>query len=139
MTSKEKIIKFMELKSEALQKYSKHVYFVEADKKAILKWDDKDCDDVWGDLLFDVDCNESLSDMNTCPFCIMHDPYSKNRCKDFCEYAGNHGVCGNNVDSTYDKILQELYNGNMEPTITRCIEIPKIIKQVEKESKIEKE
>ena len=87
MNAKEKLIAVMELKANRLPKLSP-AYFNEADRRAMLKWNDERCKDTVDEMIYEISngieagkiyCNLGTS---TCAFCFYH----QDSCE-FCEYA----------------------------------------------------
>ncbi len=73
MTSKEKLIKFMELKHDIFFKATGIQYFTERDKNLIKKWRDEDCDRIFDTIESNILFTPANSIAGAvCPFCIFH-------------------------------------------------------------------
>jgi hypothetical protein len=124
LTSRSRIIAFMELKNSCLEENEIAGYFRDGDRDAILSWDDKLCNKVWNKLeigiLIRCEDFQEISDMYLCPFCLAHDLQlvsiaREDSCKN-CEYGRNHGICFIE-GSDYIRIVEELRESYNEESI----------------------
>lgn len=118
MTSKEKIIKFMEKKQEVLARHSKkRVYFGVKDKRDIEKWPDKRCDAIWEGLTRD-----GYYGAGSCPFCLY---LGDEECSE-CSYGKRHGICGDWHSSYY-----YLFSARNSVTMGERMEIEEFVEKLE--------
>ena len=109
MNYQEKLIKFVQLKNEIIEKEIDIKYVNQEDIDNIKKWDNIICEEIYVELISAIKSfgRKGLND-DTCIWCIkkyIEYEYRREAC-DNCEYKINHGECGNN-DSTYNKYSQD--------------------------------
>lgn len=106
MTYKNKIKRFLELKSDVLGANSKLMYD-KNDEKAIDKWKEDECFRVWIRIVYEIliEGNHGLGQA-VCPFCIKHNKiyYDECNCKK-CEWGKNHGYC-HWTNGDYEKMIK---------------------------------
>jgi hypothetical protein len=101
MTPNEKIIMFMEEKSNLIKNhFNTNSYFNDGDKAEILlEWSEESADKVWKQLKNNLPI-KSLH-IDSCPFCL----YNKTDCSN-CGYSKRHGKCStNNLMNDFGKII----------------------------------
>ena len=102
MKYQEKLIKFIQLKNEIIEKESDIKYIVQEDINNIKKWDNILCEKVYVDLISEIKSfgRRGLND-DTCIWCLkkyIETGWRDDEC-DNCEYKINHGECGDNGSS----------------------------------------
>lgn len=113
MKTKEKIIKFMELKQAKIHSlYQKkdivNIPFFTAEDHAIIeKWTEKKAKEVWNIMKQNIkdipyECIGLISEV--CPFCVYH-----NLDCNKCNYAKNHGEECEDLNSLCEKIMENIY------------------------------
>ncbi len=102
MNYQEKLIKFVQLKNEIIEKESDIKYIVQEDIDIIKKWDNIICEKIYVELISEIKSfgRNGLAD-DTCIWCLKK--YIESGCRgddcDDCEYKINHGECGDNGSS----------------------------------------
>jgi hypothetical protein len=115
MTPQEKIVAFMEMKRDFIEKSlkkSKQItpsYFVKEDKEAILKWSDK----IALKVLSELDSASRLINCN-CPFCISHRDKDGNVSCETCKYGKIHGKCKSGFYDDYSIIADQFHKTSPE-------------------------
>ena len=103
MTYKEKLVKFVKLKKEHIEKFG-FVYADHRDYEDIKSWTEEKCKEIYGAIVNNITTGSyGLSDL-TCPWCIYKDPYNPS-CLSSCSscfYGKRHGKCLENF-SLYRK------------------------------------
>jgi len=115
MNSKQKLIEFMKQKAQILYENNydpDKEYFTEQDRRAILDWDNRECDVIWNLLSEKINEHEVEGhSIKSCIFCIKYDigvvPWKIQACN-FCEYGKHHYIC-NKLNSTYQEIMKKEY------------------------------
>lgn len=144
MTSREKIIRLMELKRDYLADYNISInYFNGGDKEAIECWGDGVCEVVWGQLEVVLsmvlyggsDEGNILGDFHLCPFCLkqkfhLKGEYNRGDCKD-CEYGVNHGICPED-GSDYFELVDNLLDLHENDSLIGVIFFDNVIEYYEK-------
>ncbi len=114
MNDKEKLIKFIQLKNEIIEKETDLKYITQIDIDIINKWNDNICKRIYTDLTRAInDLGEKGLTENTCIWCIKdyidHNNIISNikylECISTCygcEYKTQHGKCDES-DSLYQK------------------------------------
>ncbi len=93
MDVKEKLIKFIQLKNEIIEKETGLKYIVQEDIDDIKKWNEKECNNVYDDLDFFIHSNSKVNGLTeyTCIWCFKH---FGEKCEE-CDYGLRHGICRN--------------------------------------------
>jgi len=141
MTSNEKIVMFMEEKSNLIKSYNKELdYFNDGDKKEILEWSKDDANKIWKRLKK----NENKIGLNSInhPFCLYNPYYYGNSdvifgmdC-DVCGYKKRHKKCSETNSITY-KIVSFFYTHKIDmDNIFSKKFYNELIKRIEEESKV---
>lgn len=133
MKYKEKIIKFLELQSDEMNKIydkksEKISFFSEKDKKCVEKWTEKKCKEIWETLKFNLKHDKYFGVMNNImPFCI----YQEDIC-DGCSYSKNHeGLICTHRDSIITQFCEDLFM-NLDTNHTTYLDIKKYEKIMQK-------
>ena len=102
MNYQKKLIKFIQLKNEIIEKETGIKYIEQEDIDNIKKWDDIICKKIYINLTNSIiNLRESGLSEDTCIWCIKNYLNRIYDC-DNCEYKIKHGLCDEN-ESTYQK------------------------------------
>jgi len=122
MTSKEKIIKFVELKSAHIKKITGINYIEDCDIKDIITWSDKECKRIYEVLIEEIyEFHQKGISEDTCIWCIYHYGICDN-----CNYGINHGLCHKET-SLYSRYFSNKLENSLINAIYR-----NMIEQIEK-------
>jgi len=104
MNAKEKLVHFLELKSDIIEIATGLIYASEEDIAEIRSWREEMCEKVVKELRRNE--NKTPNDATLCPWCLEDylSDFSKNHCEG-CEYAMRHGQCDKN-SSLYKEITK---------------------------------
>lgn len=123
MNNKEKIIKFLEMKNEIIEKEIHIKYIFEEDIQDVKSWSNKECNKVYT-YITDAIYNEKVYGLGfaTCPWCIIY----KDRGCLYCGYCKRYGKCGDK-DSLYNRyrslhLIEESLNNEAYSNILKKIE-----------------
>ena len=90
MNCQKKLIKFVQMKNEIIEKETGIKYIEQEDIDDIKEWSEEDCTYAYNDLEFFINsCNADGLTEHTCIWCFK---YLGKRCKE-CEYGLQHGIC----------------------------------------------
>ena len=91
MNYQEKIIKFVQLKNEIIEKETNIKYIDQEDIDDIKKWSEKECNNIYDDLQFYIYSTRNINELTefTCIWCFKH---FAEGCEN-CEYGIRHGIC----------------------------------------------
>lgn len=107
MTAKEKLILFMEAKSDLIkkQKVTRLQYFTKADRKEIEEeWPEWTCQEVWVYIAAKSrNLEVSGLDAHSCPWCLNYDF----GCRRGCKYRQRNGCCCD-ISSKYGAIIDSI-------------------------------
>lgn len=106
MTSKDKIVKFLENKDSYIYNLSNLRFSDKEDVDEIKSWTIKKCNHVWQTLNNNVNQIEfkELTDDCICPWCILISNMKLNSCSK-CQYGKRHTICSK-LTSRYFKLIK---------------------------------
>ena len=96
MTYQEKLIMFVQLKNEIIEKESGIKYINEIDIGDIERWLEKTCKKIYKELIQTIQKGACRLKTSTCIWCLKYEEICFH-----CTYADRHGRCGNG-SSSYD-------------------------------------
>ena len=103
MTYKEKLVKFVKLKKEHIEKFG-FVYADHRDYNDIRSWTEKRCKKIYKSIVEGITSHDEYSGLynTTCPWCVYNE-HEDDQCL-LCNYGKRHGEC-NEEDSLYGKYV----------------------------------
>ncbi len=122
MKHQEKLIKFIQLKNEIIEKETDLFYINQDDIDGLKRWPETLCIDVYQELIENIQFGKA-SGINdgTCIWCIEN-----RNCNCYeCEYGARHGIC-NHIGSLFDS-----YSTDTRETLLDNETYQHIIKKIE--------
>lgn len=122
MSDKEKLIKFVLLKNEIIEKETGIKYVEQEDIDDIQKWKEGECEEIYYELIQTISNDKTYGvGESTCIWCLKNNPLV---CFD-CEYGKKHGICfqaGSLYDSYRTDEVMKMFTNEIYKNIIQKIE-----------------
>lgn len=132
---KQRLIRFMELKSASIAKHTDIPLLDNADWKELKSWSNLKCGDIVKSMLNEIENTqyEDLSDALFCPWCLEIKVLPICNC-DLCDFGARHKVCAEKR-SRYTMLRQDMSSENN--ALCTYLDIPKLLETLKGESRNE--
>ncbi len=114
LTSKDKLLRFLQLKQDIIKKRFKINYMLKADFDEVKSWDELDCEITVSNIAEDHETDEE-----TCAWCIIEEMKCSN-----CGYGKRNKICTEDDSARYDRIQRK-----MKSSIVDSIPIRTLLKK----------